>query len=168
MKQTRARSRQGFSVESEHDSSYSATLSTQQVSSWPETPSFAHRCLASSSKLPARMESSGQNGRIHVSKEFANLLQKAGKSNWLEERQDKVQAKGKGQLNTYWLHVKSGDRQSVTSTSSAAEVCSLDACGDRKERLVDWCVQTKQRYDAIICRGVSCITTSVLWNQFSR
>jgi hypothetical protein len=140
MKQTRARSRQGFSVGSEHDSSYSATLSIPQVSlaillgqklHLSLRGCNAHRCRASYSNFPARMESSGQNGRIHVSKEFANLLQKAGKSNWLEERQDKVQAKGKGQLNTYWLHVKSGDRQSVTSTSSAAEVCSLDECGDR-------------------------------------
>lgn len=115
------------------------------------------------------MESSGQTGRIHVSKEFASLLQKAGMSNWLEERRDKVQAKGKGQLNTYWLHVKSRDRQSVTSTSSGAEVCSLDACGDRKERLVDWCVQTLQRLlQQIVARSNATTRSSAVVSAVSR
>ena len=53
--------------------------------------------------IAARMESTGQKGRIQLSQETADLLVKAGKGSWLEERRDMVEAKGKGTLQTYWL-----------------------------------------------------------------
>jgi hypothetical protein len=51
----------------------------------------------------SRMESKGEKGRIQVSEETAKLLIKAGKSHWIKERVDKIEAKGKGVLQTYWL-----------------------------------------------------------------
>jgi class 3 adenylate cyclase len=53
----------------------------------------------------ARMESTGAPSRIQVSQECADLLISAGKTNWVKEREEKVRAKGKGELTTctyYW------------------------------------------------------------------
>jgi class 3 adenylate cyclase len=51
----------------------------------------------------ARMESSSARNRIHVSEATANLLIEAGKSSWVTKRQDTVVAKGKGEMQTYWV-----------------------------------------------------------------
>lgn len=56
----------------------------------------------------ARLESTGERDRIHISEETANLLEAAGKSHWFKARAEKVVAKGKGELQTYWLHIKNG------------------------------------------------------------
>ena len=42
----------------------------------------------------ARIETSGEKNRIHVSKETAELLIAAGKGAWVTPRVDKVLAKG--------------------------------------------------------------------------
>jgi class 3 adenylate cyclase len=51
----------------------------------------------------ARMESTGQKGRIHISKATAALIQKAGKGSWMKIREELVEAKGKGMMQTYWV-----------------------------------------------------------------
>ena len=51
----------------------------------------------------ARIESTGMRNKIHCSHETAALLHAAGKSNWLLKRTDTVVAKGKGEMQTYWL-----------------------------------------------------------------
>jgi class 3 adenylate cyclase len=51
----------------------------------------------------ARVESTGQRGKIHLSHETAELLHQAGKQNWLKKRDETVVAKGKGEMQTYWL-----------------------------------------------------------------
>jgi 3'5'-cyclic nucleotide phosphodiesterase len=62
------------------------------------------------------MESTGMKGCIHISQETADEITVAGKSAWIKERQDKVIAKGKGELTTFWLsltdHSSSGDAHS--------------------------------------------------------
>jgi len=68
----------------------------------------------------ARMESNGARGRIHISQETANLLIEAGKSSWVTEREDKIVAKGKGELTTFWLQLaKDNDTNSVMTSSSS-------------------------------------------------
>ena len=42
-------------------------------------------------------ESTGEKGRIQVSEFTANLLRNAGREYWLIEREDLVEAKGKGE-----------------------------------------------------------------------
>jgi hypothetical protein len=42
------------------------------------------------------MEQNGIRDRIHLSKETADLVTKAGKGKWLVPREDKIVAKGKG------------------------------------------------------------------------
>jgi class 3 adenylate cyclase len=69
----------------------------------------------------SRMESNGMKGRLHVSQTTADELTKAGKSHWLIPREDLVVAKGKGEMQTYWLTKKS----SVTK-SSCPSVLDLD------------------------------------------
>lgn len=48
----------------------------------------------------ARMESTGERDKIHLSQETANLLIQAGKGHWVVPREEKVIAKGK----CYLLH----------------------------------------------------------------
>ena len=69
------------------------------------------------------MESNGMRNRIHISQDTANLLEKAGKGHWLEPREDVINAKGKGEMKTFWLLCK-----------DAAGSQSSGVSGDSKER----------------------------------
>lgn len=71
----------------------------------------------------ARIESSGTANKIHLSQETAELLIAAGKTHWVVARQDIVNAKGKGELSTYWLEFKG---QSGASTRSGSTEQSGD------------------------------------------
>jgi class 3 adenylate cyclase len=51
----------------------------------------------------SRMESTGEVGRLHISKTTAGLLIEGGKGHWLEKRKEAVHAKGKGIVETYWV-----------------------------------------------------------------
>ena len=53
------------------------------------------------------MESNGVPGRIHVSQETADELIARGKGTWLTLHQDKITAKGKGELQTYFCNISS-------------------------------------------------------------
>ena len=50
----------------------------------------------------SRMESTGEAGKIQLSEETAELLRIDNKRSWLTKREDKVTAKGKGTLQTWW------------------------------------------------------------------
>ena len=67
----------------------------------------------------ARMESTGEKGKIQVSQDTADLLAAAGKGHWAKERSEKVHAKGKGELTTFWLHVSDKTSGSSTTESSS-------------------------------------------------
>lgn len=109
----------------------------------------------------ARLESTSATGRIHLSEETARLLERMGKAGWLQKREDKVAAKGKGTLNTYWLNLKldhhhhssgSSDR-SASAPSDGVEEVSASRGGTEKglnakplsqdslNRLVEWNVE---------------------------
>jgi hypothetical protein len=51
------------------------------------------------------MESTGVPNKVQISQEMAELLITARKEHWCIPREDKVSAKGKGLLSTYWLEV---------------------------------------------------------------
>eukprot|EP00934_Nitzschia_sp_Nitz4_P007763 Nitzschia sp. Nitz4//scaffold37_size175936//118664//127302//NITZ4_002057-RA/size175936-augustus-gene-0.10-mRNA-1//1//CDS//3329549821//7753//frame0 len=51
----------------------------------------------------ARIETSGEAGRIHMSYQTAELLTSSGQSRWVVPRGDLITAKGKGVIRTYWL-----------------------------------------------------------------
>jgi hypothetical protein len=78
----------------------------------------------------SRMESTGVPGRIQVSKETATLLTTAGKHNWLVQREKKVQAKGKGELTTFFLEMD------VKASDTTSQVSSGSGLGDAKDELL--------------------------------
>lgn len=99
----------------------------------------------------ARMESTGESNRIQVSQKTANLLIASSKESWLTAREELVIAKGKGQLQTYWL-----ERDRNRSTSSYSDMSS-DQGDDlslpsfrskdktpKMQRLIDWNVSKFQ------------------------
>ena len=67
------------------------------------------------------MESNGQPGRIHVSEDTAKELVAKGKESWLEARQDKIVAKGLGELQAYWV-VPTGSRTVRSEHSQSSSV----------------------------------------------
>ena len=63
------------------------------------------------------MESNGRPGSIQVSDATAQLLKVANKAHWLVEREDKIVAKGKGEMKTYWVATGTPSNR-LTSVSS--------------------------------------------------
>lgn len=53
------------------------------------------------------MESNGFANLIHVSDATAQCLKEFNKGNWLTPRKDKIFAKGKGELQTFWAEPRS-------------------------------------------------------------
>jgi hypothetical protein len=104
------------------------------------------------------MESTGMKNRIQVSQETADLIISGGKANWVELREDMVHAKGKGELQTYWLKLKGGradhELSNVSETSSASDDTDcIDAApllsgvsgdsnaaskNEKFQRMIDW------------------------------
>ncbi|CAB9505205.1 Receptor-type guanylate cyclase gcy [Seminavis robusta] len=71
----------------------------------------------------SRLESTGCPGRIHISRDTAEILVASGKDKWVTQRDDEVFAKGKGTLQTYWLRIQAescntGSKKSNISTTS--------------------------------------------------
>lgn len=102
------------------------------------------------------MESNGFPNKIQVSQKTADLLRIAGKGHWLQAREDLVDAKGKGKLQTYWVEPP-GRSSSVGTSGTASESTCSDAdvlhvlgvnpiAGEprsaRLERLIDWNVDS--------------------------
>jgi hypothetical protein len=106
----------------------------------------------------SRMESTGVRGMIQVSQSTADALILAGKGHWLKSREDAVQVKGKGVLNTYWANPglsKPHNNTSMTEgsadeskhiglhnghTVSQEEIADSEEEKLRTDRLVEWIV----------------------------
>ena len=97
----------------------------------------------------SRMESTGFTNRIQMSQETADLIMQSGKPHWCIPRPDKVVAKGKGMLSTYFLKTSTGRRGSGISVSSGASTVDLEDFEIRdqeeliakKNRIADWTVE---------------------------
>lgn len=78
----------------------------------------------------ARMESTAESGRIQCSEATANELTLAGKSAWLLRRPELVTAKGKGEMQTFWIttttakHTWKDDFTSGTGRQSSVKTLS--------------------------------------------
>ncbi|CAB9529137.1 Receptor-type guanylate cyclase gcy [Seminavis robusta] len=108
----------------------------------------------------ARMESNGQPGKVHLSDSTADLLIKSGKQHWVVEREDKIVAKGKGEMTTYWLRKTTSGPSSVVSSMDSDDMTENDDESEEQEvvevemgnvsiqlnpktqRVVDWTVQS--------------------------
>jgi hypothetical protein len=79
----------------------------------------------------SRMESNGVKGQIQLSQATADLIMDAGKSHWLQQREDAITAKGKGQLITYWLiPSKKNKRRGNTKIFGSASSFDITASND--------------------------------------
>ena len=64
------------------------------------------------------MESTGSPNRIQVSAACAEHIKKANRSHWIRQREDFVNVKGKGSLQTYWLEFKGDNKGHMGETGS--------------------------------------------------
>jgi hypothetical protein len=95
------------------------------------------------------MESTGFRGRIHISQTTADLIIAAGKAHWIKPREDQVQAKGKGTMQTYWLNPAAKKGSSAASNEGEATfpvdsdhiLRSPVKDSGKEERLVQWMVE---------------------------
>jgi Adenylate and Guanylate cyclase catalytic domain len=95
----------------------------------------------------ARMESTGCVNRIQVSQTTADLLVKADKGHWLQAREELVEAKGKGQMQTWWVEPRNkSDALAAINTNALPLPSSPSEKMDTKtERLVRWNVDVLAR-----------------------
>lgn len=76
----------------------------------------------------ARMESTGAPGKIQASQDTADQLAMKGKEDWLVPREGVVIAKGKGEMNTFWVDIPKLKRaNSSFSISDGATAKGNDA-----------------------------------------
>ena len=119
----------------------------------------------------ARMESTGIRNRIHISEETARLLTESGKDQWLTPREETVQAKGKGELTTYWVFEKKEGPISCASTSTSSDssqssdsspiIDTKNLSYDRRIRLIDWTVDLfAGSIRKIVARQIHCNTST--------
>lgn len=99
--------------------------------------------------IAARMESTGAPGSIHLSEETANMLIESNKKHWVHMRHEKVDVKGKGYMQTYWLSTKLGGAapsrkegstcgSDLSSSGNAVDDALADEIVGKRDRLVDW------------------------------
>ena len=70
----------------------------------------------------ARMESNGLPNKIHVSQATADLLTAGGKGFWLTQREELIEAKGKGKMQTWWAKPTSSKGGSVSAFSGSVSL----------------------------------------------
>jgi hypothetical protein len=106
------------------------------------------------------VESTSLPGRVQLSKDTAELVMKGGKGHWLEERKDRVSAKGKGEIETYWLKATFYQQNATRSTTGSivgeydtesndqagvvgdGEGSTTGSSAKKTARLIDWNVKT--------------------------
>ena len=64
------------------------------------------------------MESNGEGNKIQVSESTATLLIAGGKGRWLSKRENMIVAKGKGDMQTYWVNAPTRSASSVAASQS--------------------------------------------------
>lgn len=64
---------------------------------------FSYDIWGDTVNLAARMESHGSVGRIHVSSDFVDVLNKQSSGSWTVIERGNIEVKGKGKLKTYWI-----------------------------------------------------------------
>jgi len=120
----------------------------------------------------SRIETTGQRDRVHVSEHTAKVLIAAGKENWVIRRQDPVQAKGKGLINTFWLVLDEDARIDASEGAYMSdEQDSLEevhvvsdnstAVSSKKDRINPHKPSSKPTSDATIARKTERL---VAWN----
>ena len=76
--------------------------------------------------LAARMESTGSKSKIQVSQTTADLIISGGHPGWIKPRESLVFAKGKGELQTYWLTLENSSSGSQTSDNQPSQESPME------------------------------------------
>jgi len=91
----------------------------------------------------SRIESSSSKNRIHLSEQTAELIIEAGKKPWVELRRNKVLAKGKGELKTFWLttdgpkNLSAKEKQALPAILKMMANADIDPGFIKKNRVLD-------------------------------
>ena len=72
----------------------------------------------------ARIEVTSESGRIHCSQATADCLIQSGKGSWLTKRDDPIEAKGKGHMQTYWINPSGNNAMSATGSTTSTAIPS--------------------------------------------
>jgi Adenylate and Guanylate cyclase catalytic domain len=112
------------------------------------------------------MESTGMRDRIQVSQSTAELLVGSGKEHWIKPREETIEAKGKGTMQTFWLSLaatkalSSSDNSEAAAhndtiaTDSSTSASLRDEAGSKEDRLVDWMVELlAERLRPMVCKS---------------
>jgi hypothetical protein len=111
------------------------------------------------------MESTSKRNQIQVSQATADLITESGKSHWMRKREKLVQAKGKGEVQTYWIKSKASSTEksdddthnhSSSSSKNASSGSIISQTVDRegqesahkiriRKSLIDWQVALLSR-----------------------
>jgi hypothetical protein len=103
--------------------------------------------------IASRMESTGRAGQVQLSQDTAKELAKSGYEDWCWPRKDVVYAKGKGELQTYWLdlfdkfdplpsNALNGSSNIIKEkTETDEDTTECIALNDENERLINWVVE---------------------------
>lgn len=91
----------------------------------------------------ARLESTGKMGRIHISQATAENIIESGKEGWVVEREDRVFAKGKGELVTFWVKSSAVSSRKPSENSNSSDwpdalIQGSDGDFFKLERLINW------------------------------
>ena len=98
----------------------------------------------------ARMESNSMKGRIQISEQTADLIIAAKMEHWLLKREDKIEAKGKGMLQTFWLMIKTTgkhvpmslpsleDESTSTASTFGSHINGSGSLSAQHSKLVDY------------------------------
>jgi Adenylate and Guanylate cyclase catalytic domain len=97
----------------------------------------------------SRIESTGVSDRIHISQATASLLIAAGKEKWVVPRDQKITAKGKGELTTYFLNIpdRHGDDKCFGLFCENEDnlldigIVDLSAVEEKRSRIAEWTVE---------------------------
>jgi hypothetical protein len=99
------------------------------------------------------MESTGRAGQVQLSQETAKELAKSGYEDWCWPRKDVVYAKGKGELQTFWLDLFDkfdplpanalSDSSNIIKekTETDEDTTECIALDEENERLISWVVE---------------------------
>lgn len=81
------------------------------------------------------LSSTGDPGRIQVSQHTADLLKAGLKEDWVTARSHRIVAKGKGEIQTYWLSISGA---SINSYDLVSDSLDNEQNAKRFDRLVQW------------------------------
>jgi hypothetical protein len=84
----------------------------------------------------SRIESTGMKNKIHLSKAVGDTLISRGKGHWVRLREGTVFAKGKGDVQTYWLQTGSASNSvsGMSTGTSTDRSCTGSDSGEGPER----------------------------------